>query len=231
MEFVSPLIKGKIQKIYQSLIIDVQLENGDVVPVFCPDVEYVKNIYQIGADVWICKNRDERYHLQYELQYVNYAGSLILINQAYIKDMFEEGFMLHQMPDFQQYTKIRKIQFGDELIRAHFELSNNQEKCYVYVVGIYNKVGADIVFPTHINFYELSMFNEFRQAREQGAKTAVVMLVTRSDCNSVRFVWNIEAPASAAVFQEAKNGLNFCCYSCNIDETRVSIAEKIDILY
>ena len=71
MEFGDRLIRGEIVKSYKKLILDVKFREGGVVPVFCPELDYMQNLYVPGTEIWVVKNRDRRRRLRYECQIVN----------------------------------------------------------------------------------------------------------------------------------------------------------------
>ena len=134
--------------------------------------------------------------------------------------------------ELKKYTFADRVDGSFATRNINYELSNDAgEKCYVYLVGIYNKKGADVVFPTMLNFYEMELFDEMRRLREKGAETAAVLLVTRMDCLAAKFSWDVNPIAAAKIYDEAKNGLNFFCYGCNIDNKSISITKKMKILY
>ena len=74
MEFGDRLIRGEIVKSYKKLILDVKFREGGVVPVFCPELDYMQNLYVPGTEIWVVKNRDQRRRLRYECQIVNSGG-------------------------------------------------------------------------------------------------------------------------------------------------------------
>lgn len=232
LDFAKNLIKGNIVSIYKNLILDVKLKDERVISAFCPEIDYMNNLYIKGVDVWLSENNDPRRKLKYEVQMINKGEGLIMVNSTHIKDLFIEAFNNAVLTDFSQYNRLRKIEHGEDVAYANFEFSNNKgEKCYAYVTGFYNKVGPYVVFPSFINFYEMEMFAELRDLRAKGYKTAVVLIASRMDCLEAKFVWNIDQVAAAKIFDEAKNGLNFFCYGCNIDQRSVIISQKMKILY
>lgn len=232
MNLPENLIKGVISDIYKDVIMDVKLPDDTVVPAFCPEIDYIKNLYAKGVEVWMSSVSHPQRHLKYEIQLINKGDGLILVNPCYIEDLFVEAFHAGILSDFSEYTDLRKIEYGESVVRANFEFSKGRnKKCYVYLVGINNKIGPNVVFPSYISFYEMEMFEELRQLRKKGHETAVVLIVPRMDCSGVKFVWSLDQIAAAKIFDEAKNGLNFFCYGCNINQRSVTISKKIKILY
>lgn len=232
MEFGDRLIRGEIVKSYKKLILDVKFREGGVVPVFCPELDYMQNLYVPGTEIWVVKNRDQRRRLRYECQIVNSGGGLIMVNPNHVDALFTEAFEKGKIEELRKYTGIDRVDGNFATRNINYELSNDAgEKCYVYLVSIYNKKGPNVVFPTMLNFYEMELFDEMRHLREKGAETAVLLLATRMDCLAAKFSWEVNPIAAAKIYDEAKNGLKFFCYGCNIDNKSISITKKMKILY
>lgn len=232
MEFNDRLIRGVIVKSYKNLILDVKFREGNVVPVFCPEMDYMQSLYTPGTEVWVTKNRDQRRRLRYECQIINSGGGLIMVNPNYVDELFLEAFEKGLIEDLWEYKYADRVEGDFSTRNINFELSNDEgKKCYVYLISIYNKKGPYAVFPSTINFFEMELFDEFRQLRTQGHQTAVVLLTTRMDCVEAKFSWDINPMAAARIFDEAKNGLKFFCYGCNIDNKSISLTRKMKILY
>lgn len=232
MNFSDRLIRGTIVKNYQNLILDVKFKEGAIVPVFCSEMDYMPNLYVEGTEVWVSKNRDQRRKLRYECQILNRQEGLVMVNQNMVDTMFMEAFENGMISDLGDYEYIERVE-GDYSVRnINFVLSNDEgKKCYVYLVSIYNKQGAYVVFPSTITFYEMEMFDELQKLREQGHDTAMVLIATRMDCLEAKFAWNINPIAAARIYDEAKKGLQFFCYGCNIDNKSISIRDKMKIIY
>lgn len=232
MNFSAELVIGKILRCYKNLILDVELTSGEVVAAFCPELDAKQNIYSVGTLVWLLPNNRKNNHLKYEAIMVNKDGALIMISPNYAQILVKEAFEKSLLKEFSRYTKLRCLESGDKVKYANLEFSNaNEDYAYVYAVSIYNKQGANVVFPSFLNFFEMSMFGEFANLRQQGYETYVLLIVPRMDCQDIKFSWTIEPSAAARIFDEAKNGLKFCGYGCTIDDNSINITQSMNILY
>ena len=117
----------------------------------------------------------------------------------------------------------------DNLPHLDFEFSNNEEKCFISLRPIYNKQDGMAVFPSKVNFLDMEMFEEMKKVRAMGARTVVVLIVPRIDCVETLFSWTIDPISAARIYDEAKNGLEFVSYGCNLDKKGIIIANKLNI--
>lgn len=230
MDFNTDLIKAEVVGRYKRLIVDVKLRDDTVVPAFCSDDNLFPNLYVKGAEVWIAKIKSKFRKLRYEIYMVNKGDGLVMVNQRGNPKMFVEAFKNRVMEDFIQYSKIRHIVLADNLPHLDFELSNQDEKCYVSLRPIYNKQDGRAVFPSKVNFLDMEMFEEMRRMRALGHRTVVVLIVPRIDCLETKFSWTIDPTSAAKIFEEAKSGLEFVSYGCNLDKKSITITNKMDIV-
>ena len=232
MEISPELIKGQVMNCYNSLILDVRLADNSLVPVFCGSSEAAK-LCSAGVDAIIKRHRDSLRKIRYELEFISRSEGLILVNPTYNGFLFQEAFDNGVLSaDFDAYNVCRRIEPDEHLPHIDFELSSpSGNKCYVFIENVFNKQNGCSVFPVGINFFEMAMFEELAKLRRQGHKTVIFMLVPRQDCVEAKFSWNLDPVAAARIYDEAKNGLEFVCYGCNIDKKSVTLANKMKILY
>ncbi|MBQ9732037.1 MAG: DNA/RNA nuclease SfsA [Alphaproteobacteria bacterium] len=216
---------------YNRLIIDVKLNDKSIVSAFCSCYD-VAEMCHPGTMVYIGKRKNKNLHLEYEIEFIVQDNKLVYAQPNHNNDLFAEAFDNGSIPEFSDYNRYHRIGASDKLAHIDFELSNSRgEKCFVFITNIYKKIGADVFFPSEINFFELEMFEEMEQLRMQGHKTCIFMIVPRSDCHSIHFSWKLSPLAAGKIFEEAKNGLNFIGYGCNINKMSVTLSNNIPVLY
>ena len=200
MNFGSELIKGEIIRCYKNLILDVEIKSGEVVSAFCPELDAKQNIYKVGTVVWLLPINKKSNRLKYETVMVQKDGALIMISPNYAQTLVKEAFEKGLLREFSRYSKLRELGAGENIKYANLEFSNeNEDYAYVYAVSIYNKQGANVVFPSFLNFFEMSMFGEFARLRQKGCETYVLLIVPRMDCQDIKFSWTIEPAAAARI--------------------------------
>ncbi|MDR1694629.1 MAG: DNA/RNA nuclease SfsA [Lactobacillaceae bacterium] len=230
MKFSRKLIKGTIIDVHSNLIADVEFENGAVEAVFCPNPDRVKTLYKRGADVWSMPIDNTNKKVRYEATIVENDKGLVMVNPHYRYDIFAEAFENNILDDFDEYDSIESLDENDT--RLSFRLSNEEGKeCYVYICNIYNKQNGYAVFPSFVDFREFTVYSELDEIRKSGIDTYFIIMVVRTDYKGVKFTWNLDPVASAKAFDEARNGLKFSCYSCNLDTSGIEISQKIDIKF
>ena len=229
MKFDDEFLKAKVISRYQRLIMDIKLDDDSLTQAFCSDDNVFPNLYPKGADLWVSRVKEHTRRLRYEVQAVNKGDGWVMVNQRYFPRLFVEALRRRILPDFVQYTKVRRLDAGDHLPHLDFELSNPQEKCFVSLRPIYNKQDGKAVFPSKVNLLDIEMFEEMKKVRAKGARTVVVLIVPRLDCVETLFSWTIDPVSAGRIYDEAKNGLEFVSYGCNLDKKGINITGKLNI--
>lgn len=231
MQYRHQLFPAVVVKRYNSMITDIRLADDSVVPAFCSRKE-INSVCTEEMEVWVKRSTNKNRIVKYKIEYINKDGNLVFTSPRYEERLFKEAFDRKRIAEFSAFSEYRRIEPDDHLPHIHFELSDGQgRKCFVYITTLYGWQGGRAVFPIDINFFEIGMFEEMRKLRAAGFETAVFMIVPRGNCPEARFTWTAAPVAAAKFFEEAKNGLQFVCYGCNVDKTNVSVSEKIEITY
>ncbi len=231
MDLSRELIKATVVGNYNGVIIDAKLEDDSIRPVFCAALDVVE-MCKPGTRIYIRRRFGAGRGITHELEFVDLDEGLVYGCPNRNNDLFEEAFNAGCLPEFSAYESCRRLEPDDGLPHIDFELlAPDGHKCFVFVTNIYHKFAGSAVFPMEVNFFELEMFEEMRRLREAGCQTGVFMIVPRADCREILFSWQYAPLAAAKIFDEAKNGLNFIGYGCNIDKKSVTLSHIMPILY
>ena len=156
MNYKEPLVKAKICRIFNNMIVDVVLDDGSVSHAFCPEVDFNHQLYSVDRVVYLTKSADKRRKIPYICQMCDVGSSLVFVNYKYKNKLFLEAFHKGILDaDFGRFVRVREIEADDLLKMVNFELlSDNGERAFVYVVDIFNKIGDDVVFPSSFVGYK-----------------------------------------------------------------------------
>lgn len=231
LDYNYKLLKATVEEVYNDLIIDAKLNDGQVFPAFCGALEAAEMCAK-GTTVWLKRTSKNKRLIKYNVSFVQTPEGIVFANPKYNKQLFQEAFEKGALTDFADYDECRQLPDKDNASGLDFELTGkNGKKCYVFVTSVYNKQNGCAVFPHAINFFEMKMIEAMEQKRRLGAETCIFMIVPREDCVSAKFVWNLDPHAAASMFDAAKSGLNFLCYGCKISKDNIEIDRKMEILY
>ena len=231
VEYNYKLVRASVIKVYNNLIVDVELENGQAEQAFCGAFE-ISSICKPHTQLLLKRTSNKKRLVKYNVAFVYTPEGLVFSNPKYNRTLFKEAFDNQMIPDLRAYTDCRSLRPDDNSNGLDFRLAGPDGKqAFVFVTSLYLKKNGCAIFPQGINFFEMKMLEEMDRKRAQGAETYIFMIVPRQDCGKARFVWNLNPSAAAKMFDAAQNGLKFLCYSCKLQPDNIEISQKLDILY
>ncbi len=231
MEYKYKLLKATVDSVCNNLIIDAKLDDGQKIVAFCGSPSIAEQCKK-GGVIWIKRTTNPHRIVKFNVAFIEIDGALIFANPKYDKSLFLEAFENDLLDEFDKYDECTVIDDGETSLGADFVLSNkHDDKCFVYATSIYQKRDSYAVFPHTINFFEMRVFEELMNRKEQGHEAYVFLIVPREDCIDAKFVWDISTLASGAVYKAAQSGVKFICYGCSVKKDRIEIDHKLDILY
>ncbi len=231
MEYNHELVPAEVVSVYNNLIVDVCLKDGQTAAAFCGAVE-IASICKPKMRVWLKRTSLANRLVPYNIAFVKTPEGMVFANPKYNRLLFIEAFEKGLLSDLTEYTKLKPLGVKDNINGMDFELSTPQgKKAFVFVTAVYDKMDGCAVFPHSTNFFEIKMLEHMSRKKRDGAEAYIFMIVPREDCVSAKFVWTLDPPAAAALFEAAKNGLNFLCYGCKVNKNRIEIDRKMEILY
>lgn len=225
------LLPAEVVRVYNKIIVDARLDNGDVVAAFCGAPE-IAEMCVSGSRLWLKRTSRGKRLVKYNISFVQTPEGLVFANPRYNRQLFQEAFHNGVLADFKEYSSCKLLSTDENVNGLDFELTNDAgKKCFVFVVPLYSKKDGCVVFPRNISFFEMKMIEEMKRRKQNGADTYVFMIVPREDCCSAKFIWSADTQGAALVFEAAENGLNFLCYGCKIAKNRIEITHKLNIVY
>ena len=231
MEYNHKLLSATVTGVYNEIIIDARLENGEAVAAFCGAPE-IAEMCTTGTPLWLKRTSRGKRLVKYNISFVQTPEGLVFANPRYLRQLFQEAFDNSVLTDLKEYTRCTPLEHADTTLGTDFELTApDGQKCFVFALPVYHKKDSQIVFPFAVNFFEMKMIEKMRQRRQKGAKTYIFMIAPREDCVAAKFIWNADAAGAAVLFEEAKNGLNFLCYGCKTTKNRIEIDRRLEIIY
>lgn len=233
MKFNSKLIPAKIVNRVHRVIIDVKLEDETIVPAYCPDFTTIENLYDKGTEVWLSKNDVTSGNLKYICELVNKNGNLICVNNSHNYSIIKEAYENKKISEFDEYDVFinESKEENNSLVDFRLENSETGKKFYIGSASVCNKRQEDAIFPTYVYFGEQKMLDEMVKYIEDGARATFILLLPRSDCNSLKFVWDIDPNSANLLLEYKKKNVEFICYNCFIDKDNIEIDRKIPIIF
>lgn len=138
MKFDSPLERGILQRRYKRFLADVELRDGSIRTIHCPNTGSMKNCANPGDEIWFStsSNAKRKYPNTWEISRTP-KGHFIGIQSARANAIVKEK--LHLIPEFSGYELTSsEVKYGQENSRIDLLLSEHAEQpdCFIEVKSV-----------------------------------------------------------------------------------------------
>lgn len=229
MIFPSPLIPATFIKRYKRFLADVQLENGDILTVHCPNSGSMRSCMGLGWPVMlsISPNPDRKH--AYTLEMLHNGSCWIGINTLFANRIVKEGIETGTIQELSGYPALRtEVKYGLNS-RVDLLLEGDAGLCYVEVKNV-TLVEADGInyFPDAVTTRGQKHLEELGRMIELGHRAALVFLIQRSDGMGFRPAAHIDRLYADKLRQAAAKGLMILPYQALVTPTAITVEKKLD---
>ena len=191
MKFYPSLQEAILIKRYKRFLADVELVDGRVATLHCPNTGSMMNCGSAGNKVWYstASNLARKYPFTWEVVEVE-SGDRIGINTTLANKLVAEAIQTRMIPTLQRYNDVqREVPYGIKKSRIDFLLSNPESAndiCYVEVKNVTLKLGSGCgAFPDSVTERGLKHLQELMEVRKNGKRAVLLFCVQHSGIDRV----------------------------------------------
>jgi sugar fermentation stimulation protein A len=199
-----PVIFGTLIKRYKRFLADVELEDGNVITVHCPNTGRMTTCAEPGWRVALSDSHNPKRKYRFTWELVHNGRCWICVNTGRANQMAFEAVENGIIPELAGYAEvIREQKFGNS--RFDLLLRNGEDLCYVEVKNV--TLLADdgcYAFPDAVTERGRKHLNELVEVVKAGHRAAMLYVIPRSDGTTFRAAHEID-PQYAAALEVAKD--------------------------
>lgn len=230
----SNLIHGRLIKRYKRFLADVELDDGQIITVHCPNTGAMTGCAEPGFEVWLSHsdNKKRKYAYTWELAR-NLQGHWIYIHSAKANALVHEALDNNLISELSGYPSVqREVRIGLENSRIDFLLTGDDGNCYVEVKAM-TLLGdnAEGYFPDAVSIRAQKHLRELIALKEQGHRAIIFFAVLHSGINSARPAHMIDKAYAELFALAIAKGVEAIAYGADIDCDAVKLVKSISVEY
>lgn len=225
-----PLLSGNLVKRYKRFLADVELQNGDVVTVHCPNSGSMLGCAVPGSPVLISSssNPGRKYPFTWELVQVN--GYWIGINTGLPNRLVHEAIENGTVAELQGYSDIRpEVPYG-ERSRIDLLLNGTPGRCYVEVKNATLEQDHRALFPDSVTVRGQKHLRELMNVVSNGERGVIFFTVQRGDCDSVSPADCIDPEYGRLLRQAMGHGVEAIAYRAVITPQSIILSDRVPVI-
>jgi len=217
---------------YKRFLADVELADGTVTTVHCPNTGSMLGLDTPGIPVWLrrVEGKTRKYPLSWELAEPE-PGVLVGINTGRSNALVQEAVMAGRIPELAGFADIRReVRVGES--RLDFLLADGRSgpDCYLEVKNVTAAVRNRLaLFPDAISERASRHLRELMALRETGARCALVYCVQRGDVDRVEAASEID-PVYARTLREARErGVEIYALGARVSPGEIVLDRRVGV--
>jgi len=227
MQFVTPLVPGKILKRYKRFLADVVLSNGEMVTAHTPNTGSMQTCWEPHWNVLLSKSSNPTRKLPYTLEMTHNGQSWIGVNTHLPNKLAIEAINDGTIAELTGYDSIRsEYKIGESRIDLLLEKKN--QKCFVEIKNV-SMLGDNkpAIFPDSVSKRGLKHLHELTRLKELGHRACMLFIVQRQDVDLFSPAHKIDPEYAHGLFQAYEKGVEILSYQCQLNENEIKISNPI----
>jgi sugar fermentation stimulation protein A len=230
MRFVSPLLQARLIRRYKRFLADVELPDGAMTTVHCPNPGAMLGLDRPGSEIWLSAAANPLRKLRYTWELVRTETGLVGINTGHPNRLAEEAIAAGRIAPLTGYARQRReIKYGlasriDLLLEA-----DDRPPCYVEVKNVHLRRATAAEFPDCVTARGAKHLVELAAMVAAGHRAVMLYLVQRADCDRFRIAADIDPTYARELARSMKAGVEALCHACRITTTSIEVAEPLPL--
>lgn len=233
MQFTPPLIKTRLIKRYKRFLADVEMPNGEVITVHCPNPGSMAGLTEPGIPAWISDSENPKRKLRYSLELVEVDGVMVGINTNHPNKLAKEAIESGLLPELSGYDELKtEIPYGENS-RIDILLTHEANRhTYVEVKNVhFSRQSGLFEFPDSVTTRGAKHLRELAREVKRGNRAVMLYIIQRSDGDRLRFAEDCDPGYVAAFIEARKSGVEALALKCDISSDSISANDPITIEY
>ncbi|PCJ25589.1 MAG: DNA/RNA nuclease SfsA [SAR86 cluster bacterium] len=230
MQLKEPLQQAVLIKRYKRFLADIELPDGNVITIHCPNTGSMKNCQEPGSRIWYTDsgNPKRKYPCTWQIIEID-SKYQVGINTNLANKLVFEALQLEGISQLKRYSKIRtEVAYGEQRSRIDFFLNSpdddQSEDCYVEVKNVSLGIGQGKgIFPDSVTLRGQKHLQELMHMRDQGHRAVLLFCVQHSGIDQVAPADDIDAEYGRLLRLAVQHGVEVLAYKVKFDIGNSSI--------
>ena len=223
MTIEPPLQLAWLKKRYKRFLADVDLPDGSVLTLHCPNTGSMKNCLYPGNRVWYSDSGDSKRKYPCTWYFIeDPEQNIVGIHTGLSNRLVRETILADRISDLAGYRNVTsEVRYGIRNSRIDFYLSDHKRElpdCYVEVKNVSLKVQDGVgLFPDAVTVRGQKHLKELMFARKQGFRAVLVFCVQHTGIERIMPADQIDPIYGDLLRQAVSEGVEVMAYGASFD--------------
>ncbi|MCC1497880.1 DNA/RNA nuclease SfsA [Alcanivorax sp. 1008] len=237
MKFDPPLQQGRLLRRYKRFMADVELADGSVITLHCPNTGSMKNCQPVGAAVLYSDSGNPARKYRHTLEAVQVAhGHWAGVNTARTNQLVAEAILEKRVPGLKRYTALRReVTFTDSRFDIVLDHAHGAHT-YIEVKNVTLGPAEDepdhgvIAFPDSVTERGQKHLLTLMEAVRQGHKAVLFFCVQHTGAKAMRPADEVDRKYGELLRKAAAGGVSIVAWKTQISPREFSLKEAVTVI-
>ncbi len=223
-----PLQRAVLLRRYKRFLADVELPDGDVITVHCPNTGAMTGCAPEGASVWLSRSEVKTRKYPHTWELVETPQGLACIHSAKANAVVAEGLAAGSVPGFEDYPQLRReVKYGDGS-RADLLLEGPPGRVFVEVKSVtLCRDRGQGVFPDAVSERGRKHLLELQRVIDERTRACLIFCVLHTGIERVSAAGDIDPRYRQALATAMAGGVEVQAWSASVDTRGMKLAAPL----
>lgn len=229
MKFENQLIHGHLIKRYKRFLADVELSNGEVITVHCPNTGTMLSCSTPGSEVALSVSDNPKRKYPHTLEMINENGTWIGVNTARTNGLVADAILGGGVSEFSGVERIKREIKTSEHTRLDLLLHTATEEIYVEVKNCSLAQKGLAMFPDAVTTRGTKHLNELIRLQGEGKRSCIFFLVQRMDADSFAPAAHIDEVYAKTLKEAITKGVMALVYQARVTPEGIEVVRPLPL--
>lgn len=224
-----PLIEARLIRRYKRFLADVELPDGEVITVHCPNTGAMTGCAEPGSTVWLSTSTVKTRKYPHTWELVDTPAGMACIHSAVANKLASEALAAGRIEGLERYDTIRpEVKYGSGS-RVDFLLEGGSERFFVEVksVTLCTESGVGL-FPDAVSDRGRKHLQELQAvAQEANTRAALLFCVLHNGIKHVSTAGEIDPRYREAMEDALSNGVEVWAWRADISVAGMELVAPV----
>ncbi|WP_028581410.1 DNA/RNA nuclease SfsA [Desulfogranum japonicum] len=218
-------------KRYKRFLADVQLEDGSILTVHCPNSGSMLGCSSPGLPVIISRSNNPKRKYPWTLELVKLDQYWVGVNTSLTNKLVHEALQNGQINNFAAISSIQPEVKISEKSRLDFMLEHRDktQKTYLEVKNCSLAHNGTALFPDAVTARGTKHLEELIRLLQQGHDAALIFCIQREDALSFRPAADIDPKYADTLHKAKKAGVKLLAYKAHVSPNEIYIQQEVPV--
>lgn len=229
MQFGQTLQSGRLILRYKRFLADVEMDDGRLLTVHCPNSGSMSGCKEPGSPVLISLADNPKRKYPHTLEMVRVGATWVGVNTARTNGLVAEAISSGVVAELDGIETIRPEVKVSEKSRLDFLLTRGEEEIYLEVKNCSLALDRAAMFPDAVTTRGAKHLAELLTLRQTGCRAVVFFCVQREDVDYFSPAEYIDPVYAQALREVAAQGVEVLAYGAALNPEAITIVRSLPV--